>query len=152
MVELTITHIHTEAITCNEGITSSCCLLFKGSQAKMVEDLLPWATIWNMYSLPTKKNNSLSKRTSDRGYEWSRLWCHLFTVTAPGYITYICACTRQSGQTKPVILLDLDSAKRNNAFLLLRMATYGLKYSDGFEKVSADILTILKNNNKNNKL
>lgn len=32
------------------------------------------------------------------------------------------------------------------------MATYGLKYSDGFEKVSADILTILKNNNKNNKL
>lgn len=54
---------------------------------------------------------------------------------------------------KPVILLDLDSAKRKqNAFVLLQMATCGLKHSDGFEEVSVDILAILKNKNKNNKL
>lgn len=49
---------------------------------------------------------------------------------------------------KTVILMDLDLAKTNTASPLLQKATYGLKYSDGFKKLSADILNILKNKRK----
>lgn len=49
---------------------------------------------------------------------------------------------------KTVIRVALDLAKRNIASLLLQKATYGLKYLDGFKKLSADILKIHKNKTK----